>query len=606
MIRWLLSLAVLMTVASCGESGTFVLLDIEYGDLDDVDELQITGVAADGTQLGMNVTGRVSRARIQLPDNTAGEVTLRVTALSDGGRLGYGQDRVSVRALEENSAQVLLRALGECSIECESGTQRCEDGRISTCDLNGDGCFEWSPAEACPARETTCSGEGLLRFEAFCDAGECGEREVRTVCDCQGGICIGGCDLESCDDPGLCRTTDGVRCGADGCEYPADVGADCDDGRFCTEDDACSLAGECVGTTVCPTPEPECNDAGTALITSMGGMCSIDGCVWETQEETCDCAEGACVTVCFPRWTQTLIDMGDLNARLAIAPGGQVHLAQLRGGDVYHSSPPAFPGRLAAAGVVDFDFHMTSDGIPHIFAQDDVNAVRHYYLDGTWITDGTQLSDAISFAIAVTPGDYFDYYYRSSSPGLGIRFRQCTTQPNCTWTGDDDGTEVAGIGVPVDAVAISDTTSQVLMREGGMTYIAERTTPTDWLPFAIATQALESGALAIGATGPEYAFRVGGVVSHAVPPLLSTMLASNAINNVDMASNGEHTFVAWRAATSAGMTITNASTGMDVYDVRSAAGSAWLPQIEFDESGGAHVLYHGVGDVLVYATSPCL
>lgn len=713
MIRWSLSFAMLMAIASCAESGTFVVLDIEYGDLGDVDELQITGVTAEGMQLGMNVTGRVSRARIQLPDDTAGEVTLTVAASFDGVRRGYGQDRILVRSLEENSAQVLLRApcgawcspgelacaldganavvrctlpqdgscfeyerasecasgetcsLGECSTtcvnecsagesmcagptgsrpcgdfdadpcldlgpietcadedtcsggecrgecvsECPFGAQRCENGRTSMCeDRNGDGCFEWGPGATCPAPGPECNGSELVVSEPSCLANECSVREVRTPCTCVDGECAGGCNVESCDEPGPCRTTTGATCGEAGCIYPIAAGAECDDGLSCTEGDACNLTGECVGTTDCPPPAPVCNLAGDALITSTAGMCLDDGCSWATTTESCECEDGACVVDCTPRWGQiSLLDMGDLNARLAIAPDGQVHLAQLRGGDVYHSSPPAFPGTLAAAGVVDFRFHMTSDGTPHIFAQDDENAVRHHYFDGTWITDSTPLSDAISFAIAVTPGDFFDYYYRGAGFS-GIRYRQCTTLPDCTWTGGD-GLLVAGGGGPIDpidAVATSDTASQVLMTEGGMTYIAERNTDPAWTQAQIAMASAESGALTIGAMGPEYVFRIVGTVTYAIPPGLPTMLANNAINNVDMASNGEHTFVAWRAATSEGVNITNANTGVIVHTVNSGRGSAWLPQIEFDDSGGAHVLY-GVGEnVLVYATSPCL
>ena len=96
-------------------------------------------------------------------------------------------------AAEEQCSAGVCR--GECVSECESGAQRCRNGRTSSCgDRNGDGCFEWSPDEACPAPEPRCDSDGLVISESSCQAGMCIVREVRTPCPCEEGRCIGECD----------------------------------------------------------------------------------------------------------------------------------------------------------------------------------------------------------------------------------------------------------------------------------------------------------------------------------------------------------------------------------------------------------------------------
>ncbi|MFN2426118.1 MAG: dockerin type I domain-containing protein [Candidatus Binatia bacterium] len=144
--------------------------------------------------------------------------------------------------------------------DADDGTS-CEDGSACT---TGDTCDN---GECEGGEAVVCSDDNLCTTDT-CDAatGECVFSNNTESCDdglfctagdvCTDGACVGGTG-NGCDDEDGC-TVDSCDEATDGCTYgPAEDGAVCDDGLFCTVDDVCT-AGICSGAT--PNTCDDAND----------------------------------------------------------------------------------------------------------------------------------------------------------------------------------------------------------------------------------------------------------------------------------------------------------------------------------------------------------
>jgi len=108
--------------------------------------------------------------------------------------------------------------------ECTGAPKDCGDGNICTTD-------------SCSEPTGLCSN---VNNTAACDDGE-----FCTFPDaCAAGACVPG-PLRNCDDTNQC-TIDSCNEGSNACDHAPTTG-ECDDGLFCTENDACS-GGVCTGT----------------------------------------------------------------------------------------------------------------------------------------------------------------------------------------------------------------------------------------------------------------------------------------------------------------------------------------------------------------------
>ncbi len=134
--------------------------------------------------------------------------------------------------------------------------------------------------------DTTCTMVGV---------GKCTTAGV-----CEDGVCV---PTAVCDDKNPC-TVD--SCTDAGCNHAVTAQAACNDGDACTRDDACSLAGaciglpfECTGTSVCGTAS--CDHASGCVVLPVEGTCDdADPCTTKDacQAGTCtggpppDCDDG--------------------------------------------------------------------------------------------------------------------------------------------------------------------------------------------------------------------------------------------------------------------------------------------------------------------------
>ena len=159
---------------------------------------------------------------------------------------------------------------GTCSYPFGDGT--CDDGNACTigdaCDAEGD-----------------CVPTGYAA-----DGAECaGEDKCQDVGSCDGaGVCVMSGQPKQCDPPGPCTTATCDPATGE-CLFGADIGAICDDENKCTQNDACTGAGSCVGEAI------ECND-GVGCTTDS--CVPATGCVFEKVDSACadpnPCTEDLC------------------------------------------------------------------------------------------------------------------------------------------------------------------------------------------------------------------------------------------------------------------------------------------------------------------------
>ncbi|MFN2377891.1 MAG: hypothetical protein ABR538_15255, partial [Candidatus Binatia bacterium] len=173
---------------------------------------------------------------------------------------------------DENSCttDTCKEANDTCQHANASNGTPCDDGSLCT---TGDTCTSGvcagGPAVTCND-DNACTDDACNPATGLCDftnnAAPCDDGLFCTSNDaCSGGVCTGGA-APSCDDGDSC-TVDVCDEEADSCGVggTAPDGTPCDDGLFCTVDDACT-AGACVG----PNPNPNlCDDSN---------VCTSDSC----------------------------------------------------------------------------------------------------------------------------------------------------------------------------------------------------------------------------------------------------------------------------------------------------------------------------------------
>jgi hypothetical protein len=159
---------------------------------------------------------------------------------------------------------VCNQANGICSYAFLSNGTACSDGNACTTNdtcqngtcVGGVGKSCSSPPNACYNSPGTCdTTTGACNYPVKVNGTACSDGNACTTGDtCQNGACVGGlsktCNSggECYQSSGTCNTTSGL------CEYPYNNGAPCDDGIFCTKNDAC-FNGSCQGNW-----KPGCNE----------------------------------------------------------------------------------------------------------------------------------------------------------------------------------------------------------------------------------------------------------------------------------------------------------------------------------------------------------
>ena len=174
-----------------------------------------------------------------------------------------------------SGANIGFRCCGyECLPNCD-GKQCGDDG----C---GGVCGECSGQDACIEAHCVCQPacEGKACGDDGC-GGSCGECTSQDPC--QNAVCNA--------ETGLCQTE------------PADNGAPCEDGMFCTDNDACDGAGVCIGgaDTDCSEMDGQC---GTAGCDEQADQCVVnqyepDGTPCNADSNGCtiddECGKGQCM-----------------------------------------------------------------------------------------------------------------------------------------------------------------------------------------------------------------------------------------------------------------------------------------------------------------------
>jgi hypothetical protein len=193
---------------------------------------------------------------------------------------------------DENTDACVKQALAD-GIDCEDGlycttgdtcdTGACQGGQPQDCSALSAECVEG----ICDEDANSCEARPMQDNEA-CDDGEyCTVDETCISGACQGGQprdCSAGCVDGSCNE-------NQDRC--TGTNLPA--GTACDDGRYCTENDACDGQGACLGDALdCSGLDDDCNqgvcddqaEACVATPANQGGRCD-DG-AYCTDGDACD------------------------------------------------------------------------------------------------------------------------------------------------------------------------------------------------------------------------------------------------------------------------------------------------------------------------------
>ncbi|MFN3200297.1 MAG: Ig-like domain-containing protein [Bradymonadia bacterium] len=144
-----------------------------------------------------------------------------------------------------------------CVGSCDDGnpctSDSCQDGNCVHDPIDGGSCDDGS---GCSSRE--CQMGNCVTLEQQEDGTECDDNSMCTEGDtCQGGDCVGE-EIE-CGDENDC--TEDTCDPAAGCRNEPRVGAECDDGDLCTENDQCNAEAACEGTTKeCEQDENECDE----------------------------------------------------------------------------------------------------------------------------------------------------------------------------------------------------------------------------------------------------------------------------------------------------------------------------------------------------------
>jgi hypothetical protein len=164
----------------------------------------------------------------------------------------------------------------------------CGDAGTGVCD--GDGaCVECNVDAQCPAAGVCTVGVCIDHTcsVAFADAGDgCDDGLFCTASDsCNGaGACVGsGNPCPGADGDGDC--SEGCNEAADACNANDPSGSACNDGLFCTANDACNAAGACIGSgNPCPGADGDgdcsesCNEAADACSANDPGGSDCGAC----------------------------------------------------------------------------------------------------------------------------------------------------------------------------------------------------------------------------------------------------------------------------------------------------------------------------------------
>ena len=265
------ALALVAAFAACGESeSTRVDVVVAVGGNLIVDEFR--------AELGPHSASAAANEQLQLfiDDALAGQPSsLQVWGLASGVEVGYGATTVTPIAHDGTIATVTVTALA-CDTSCEEDAVVCSDDGTTRCELQPDGCLDWSPVEPCPAAEPYCS-DGTC--SATC-ADECTATEP---------VCAGGFATRTCGQ------FDGDSC------LDWSVPVACDAGATCT-DGSCGTSG-----CDCAAPRPASVCVGNALRVYDGPpTCGTGTCSYGYTDRAC--AGGCLDDRCFGEWlypTQT-------------------------------------------------------------------------------------------------------------------------------------------------------------------------------------------------------------------------------------------------------------------------------------------------------------
>lgn len=162
---------------------------------------------------------------------------------------------------------------GACSGQARDCSEAAAECVAGMCDEAGQECYGQPIADG-----DLCDDGQYCTVNERCNGGQCGGGQPRD-CSASGGGCVDGVCDENAD-----------RCAGD----PLIAGTPCNDGQFCTINDACDGLGNCLGDPRdCSGLSNQCNQGGcdegvdqcVALPANQGGSCD-DG-LYCTTGETC-------------------------------------------------------------------------------------------------------------------------------------------------------------------------------------------------------------------------------------------------------------------------------------------------------------------------------
>jgi hypothetical protein len=206
---------------------------------------------------------------------------------------------------------------------CGSGVV-CDNGTcVADCYIGGTfyASGTANPSNAC---QVCTPSSSTSAWSSQANGTTCNDNNACTQTDtCQNGACVGSNPVSCNSPPDKCHLTTGASCNPNtgACTYPAvscitppdgcheatgvcdtssgqcfylnkPNGAACDDGKTCTQHDAC-WSGVCTGTVVCPAPDG-CHNAGTC---DASGNCSYTAKADGSSCNNCTtgtCTAGAC------------------------------------------------------------------------------------------------------------------------------------------------------------------------------------------------------------------------------------------------------------------------------------------------------------------------
>ncbi|NUN13526.1 MAG: right-handed parallel beta-helix repeat-containing protein [Myxococcales bacterium] len=280
-----------------------------------------TGGSGDSAAADVVLTDTSGGSDVGKDDTSGGSDVVADTGGSDVIEPSDTAD-TSADLIDTASDDVAVDAGPSCEDECDPGMALCDGNAYQSCELTGEGCYEWSSLSPCPTKTVCVDGACVdACMDQPCTsigAKKCGDAatEIVTCGDYNGDGCLEWGSPLSCAAPavcsnGLCALTCADDCtvvGAKKCEGNSIVSCAEHDGDGCLEWGGPQPCGAliCSGGFCQASCTDECTQFGAKKCDGNGlSECADpdnDGCLsWGTPvncPEGTLCSAGACAEQC--------------------------------------------------------------------------------------------------------------------------------------------------------------------------------------------------------------------------------------------------------------------------------------------------------------------